>query len=157
MSRIRIKQLGERVATMGLHMGGDARRRKLQPGEVVEVPDDLEEGGQVLLDVLFATGTIDLTRDMPTRPLDYESVAEAKLCSPTFKPNDPSEVRESEKARERVAARLAEQFAEEEKPSRKKSAKKADASAESEPKGKSSRRALRRQSLEMSDGKAATA
>ena len=157
MARIRIKQLGERVATMGLHMGGGAIRRKLQPGEVVEIPDDMEEDGEVLLDVLFETGTIDLTRDTPTRPLDYASIAEAKLCSPTFKPNDPSEARESEKARERVTARLAEQFAEEEKPSRKKSAKKADGPAEDMAKSPGSRRALRRQALDMKDGEAATA
>lgn len=157
MARIKIKQLNERVATMGLHMGGDARRRKLQPGEVVEIPDDMVEDGEVLIDVLFATNTIDLTRDAPTRPLDYASIAEAKLCSPTFKPNDPSEERESAKARERVAARLAEHFAEDEKSPGKKSAKKADTPATEEPKKQGSRRALRRQALDMKDGEAATA
>ena len=113
-----------------------------------------------LFDKLWETGTIDLTRDQPNRPLDYDSVAEAKLCSPTFKPHDPSEARESGAARERVAARLNEQFASEPtKAERKKSAAKTSAKSDDEKSGKTgSRRALRRQTLELSkDGEAATA
>jgi hypothetical protein len=159
MARIRIKQLNERVATMGLHMGGGPTRRKLQPGEVVEIPEDLEVDGSPLFDQLWETGTIDLTRDRPTRPLDYDSPAEAKLCSPSFKPQDPSEERESAKARERVAARLEEQFADEpEKARRKKSAAKTSVNADDKSKGTQSRRALRRQTLEVSkDGETAAA
>lgn len=159
MARIRIKQLGERVATMGLHMGGSVCRRKLQPGEVVEIPDDLlsDDGEQSLVDQLWDTGTVDLTRDFPTRPLDYENAIEARLCSPRFKPHDPSEEVLAEKARERVAERLEKQFAEPEKPR-----KKGKQSASKTPAEKSAksgnRRAMRRQMLEETDdGQAATA
>ena len=110
MPRIQIKTLDERVATAGLHMGGDFRRRKLQPFEVVDIPEDeaLPDGTN-LLDGLWNTGKIELTMDQPTRPLDYETPREAKLCSPTFKPRGPDEEVEQQRALEAVAIRLEQQ------------------------------------------------
>lgn len=150
MARIKIKQLGERVATMGLHMGGDRRRRKLEPGEVVDIPDDLMVDDELsLVDMLWQTDTVDLTRDMPTRPLDYADATEARLCGPSFKAHDPSEEVLAEKARERVAARLEKQFAEQadEKPAKRKPAEAAPAK-DVAPANRGNRRAMRRQMLD---------
>ena len=108
MPRIKVKSLNERVATQGLHMGGGPVRRKLQPYEVVDIPEDLQtEDGRNLLDVLWDTGLIDLTMDEVTRPLDYQTAREAKVCSPTFKPRGIQEEEERDAALEAVAVRLA--------------------------------------------------
>ncbi len=114
MPRVKIKQLDERVATAGLHMGGDpACRRKLEPGEVVDIPEDfLLPDGQPLLELLWNTGKLEMTLDAPTRPLDFENYREAVVCSPTFKPRDPSEETEMERSRAAVAARMAESVSE---------------------------------------------
>lgn len=106
MPRVKIKQLEERVATNGLHMGGGPERRKLQPGEVVDIPEELLENGKPLLDLLWQTNKLEMTLDAATRPLDYLDYREAALCAPTFKPRDPSEATEMEAAREAVALRL---------------------------------------------------
>ena len=107
MSRIKIKQLDERVATSGLHMGGGPERRKLEPGEVIDIPDDLRiPDGRSLLDVLWKTGKVDLTRDPVTRPLDYANYREGLLCSPNFKPRDNSEENEMLQVRAKVEAGL---------------------------------------------------
>ena len=101
MPRVKIRQLEERIATKGLHFGRDPCMRKLQPGEVVDIP----EGD--FLEMLWSTGKLELTRDPVTRPLRYESEREARLCSPTFKPRDPSEEAERDRALLEVDARLA--------------------------------------------------
>jgi uncharacterized Zn finger protein (UPF0148 family) len=107
MPRVKIKQLDERVATQGLHMGGGPERRKLEPGEVIDIAEDfLLPDGQALLEVLWQTGKLEMTLDAPTRPLDYASYREGKLCSPTCKPRDVSETAEMEKARAAVAVRI---------------------------------------------------
>lgn len=142
MSLIQIKQLNERVATAGLHMGGDGCRRRLEPGEIVEIPDDMVmEDGDNLMEALWATGTIDLVppNTPATRPLDYENLREAKLCSPTFKVRDPTDQRDMDKARAKVAARLLEQQS---APPPKKKADSPDADAP--PPTPRSRRAARR-------------
>jgi len=109
MPRVKIKQLDERVATNGLHMGGDASRRKLEPGEVVDISEDfLLPDGRALLEVLWQTGKLEMTLDKTTRPLDYTSYREAKLCSPTFKPRDVSETDDMKRAREAVTLRILE-------------------------------------------------
>lgn len=104
--RIKIKQLEERVSTSGLHMGGDERRRKLEPGEIVEIPEDMEHMGLNLCDILFNTGKVEITREPINRPLDYESYRQARLCSPTFKPRGPDEEIEVENALAQVASLL---------------------------------------------------
>jgi hypothetical protein len=101
MARIKIKQLDERIATSGVHFGGGPERRKLHPGEVVDLPE-----GE-LLDAIMATGKVELTMEPISRPLDYDSEREAKITAPTFRPRDPSETAEMERAREAVAARIA--------------------------------------------------
>lgn len=117
MARIRIKQMEERVATRGLHMGDLGTpevpnvRRKLEPGEVVEIPDKMtvpNDSRTKLIDLLFNTGKIDLLPDSTpiTRPLDYASYREATLCSPSFRPNGESEEREMLRVRAEVEARL---------------------------------------------------
>jgi hypothetical protein len=90
-------------------MGGGKERRKLEPGEVVKVPDDESMvDGDNLMQALWDGGMIDILPDtaVPTRPLDYEDRREAKLCSPTYKPNGPDEVIARDKALARVNARL---------------------------------------------------
>lgn len=106
MANVKIRQLGEHVSTIGLHMGGGPERRKLEPGEVVSIPEDFFEKDDVLLDALMASGHLELTADEVTRPLDYADYREARLCSPTFKSRGPDESEESAQARESVSERL---------------------------------------------------
>jgi hypothetical protein len=109
VSLIRIRQLDERVATSGLFMGGGKERRKLEPGEIVEVPDDENMAdGDNLMQALWDGGTIDILPEtaVATRPLDYESRREAKLCSPTYKPNGPDEIADRDKTLAKVDARM---------------------------------------------------
>jgi len=107
MSRVKIKQLGTVVTTVGLHFGGGAERRKLEPGEVVEIDDNLAfPDGTNVLDGVLAGDRAELTRDVATRPLDYVDAREAKLCSPTFRPRGPDEEIEMQRARAAVAARM---------------------------------------------------
>ncbi len=114
MPKVKIKQLDERVATAGLHFGGPPQRRKLEPGEVVDIPEDLYlPDGRSLFEIIWATGKLELTLDDITRPLDYESYKEARYCGPNFKPRDDAEKREMENFRKEVAYRLS-QSAEEE-------------------------------------------
>lgn len=124
MSLIKIKQLEERVATAGLFMGSPDNpehfRRKLEPGEIVEIPDDMVFGpdGDNLMDGLWQTGHIDMVPPsvQPTRPLDYDNKREAQLCSPTFKPRDPTDERDMHKARAKYQAQLDEQYSTAEDP-----------------------------------------
>ncbi len=102
MPRIRIKQLDERVATSGLHFGGGRERRKLAPGEIVDIPE-----GE-LLDAVWATGKVEYTLDPATRPLDFLNSREAALTSPTFKSRGADDDREIAQAHAAVAARIAE-------------------------------------------------
>ncbi len=111
MPCVKIKQLDERVSTDGLHLGGSNSRRKLQPGEVVDIPEDFEAGmydGQSLLDILWATGKLEMTLDKASRPIEFKDYREAQLTSSTFKSRGPDDDRNVEKAREAVAARMAE-------------------------------------------------
>jgi len=109
--KIRVKQLGERTATAGLHMGGGLKRRKLEPGEVIDIPDDFKnpEDARPLVDILLDTGMVEITRDQATRPLEYSNSRDAKLCSPTFRPRGPDEERERDAALARSQKALAEQ------------------------------------------------
>ena len=118
MPKIRIMQLNERVATMGLHMGeaqDPAFRRKLEPGEVVNVdPDIMIENSRLddpvsLFDMLWETGLVDVLPDsVPvTRPLDYLNYREGTLCSPSFNANSPTDQTEQQQATARVVKRLA--------------------------------------------------
>ena len=107
MPRIQVKTLGERVATAGIHLGGGPERRKLEPFEVVEIDENFTlPDGTNLLDALWDTGKIELTMDPATRPLDYQSAREAKVCSPTFHARGLDEERERDKALTAVALRL---------------------------------------------------
>jgi len=112
MPRICIKQLDDRIATAGLFMGGNNQvRRKLQPGEVVDISEDFEPGmydGQGLLDALWGTGKVEMTLDAATRPVDFADARQAKLSSPTFKSRGPDDDIAVEKARAAVTARLVE-------------------------------------------------
>lgn len=100
--RLRVRQLDERVATQGVHFGLGASVRKLEPGEVVEIPEG------ALFEMLWATGKLELTRDPVTRPLEFTNEREAKLCSPTFTPRGPDEEVEQQRALDKVSARMAE-------------------------------------------------
>lgn len=107
MARIKIKQLGSVIGTSGVHMGGGPERRKLEPGEVVEIPEDLlMKDGRPLLGALYETDRIELTPEPVTRPLDFANVREAKLTSTNFKPRSPDEEREQELAHAAVELRV---------------------------------------------------
>jgi hypothetical protein len=109
MSLIKIRQLEERVATNGLFMGGDHRRRKLEPGEIVEIPDEMHlPDGANLLQGLWDTGLIDIVPDTVavTRPLDYATRREAHICSPNYKPKGRNDISEMNQIRAVVEARL---------------------------------------------------
>ena len=160
MSRVKIKQLGTVVTTVGLHFGGGAERRKLEPGEVVEIDDNLAfPDGTNVLDGVLAGGRAELTSDVATRPLDYVDAREAKLCSPTFRPRGPDEEIEMQRARAAVAARMestskappmADSPAEDIKPAvrAKKSTPKAKAKAKAPTGTVTNRRASRRAAVE---------
>lgn len=108
MPCVKIKQLEERVATAGLHMGGGPERRKLEPGEILDISKDVKtSAGDSLFDVLWNTGKLEMVPDKPTRPLDYEDYREATLCSPTFNPRGPDEEIERDHALAAVAERMA--------------------------------------------------
>ncbi len=100
--RVRIRQLDERVATNGLHFGIGPAARRLEPGEVVDIP----EGD--FFDTLWNTGKIELTRDPVTRPLEYENQRQARLCSPSYRPRGDSDEIERDKALARVSQLLEE-------------------------------------------------
>jgi hypothetical protein len=100
--RVRIRQLDERVATQGLHFGRGPSARKIEPGEVVDIPE-----GE-LFEILWATGKLELTRDPVTRPIEFANEREARLCSPTFTPRGPDEEVEQQRALDTVSARIAE-------------------------------------------------
>lgn len=115
MPLVRIKQLGERVATSGLFMGhapGDKFRRKLEPGEIIDIPDDMTVDGENLMDMLWGTGTIDMMPNSmrPTRVMDYDNRRDARYCSPSFKPRDPTQERDMHKAHAKYDALLNEQY-----------------------------------------------
>ena len=110
MPRLMIKQLGDSIATAGLFMGGGPERRKLQPGEIVEIPEDFEPGmyeGEGLLNALWGTGKVEMTLDPATRPIDFENTREAQITSPTFKSRGPDEDIEIEKVQVAIKARMA--------------------------------------------------
>ena len=145
MPNIRIKQMDERVATMGIHMGGPRERKKLEPGEIVHIPDDMELDGENLFDMLWETGKIEIHPGKPNRPLDFKSVSEAKLCAPGFRPHDDSEKELMHKAREDVRLRMLDEFGDDKpKAKAKRSTKKAAAKSTQS----ANRRSLRRQALE---------
>lgn len=107
MPNIKIKQLDERVATSGIHFGGPATRRKLMPGEVVEITDDMAfEDGSNMLDALMATGKIELTMEAVNRPLDFANEREATLTMPTFRLRGEDDERAVAAAKAAVAERL---------------------------------------------------
>jgi len=127
MPRVMIKTMDDKIATAGLHMGNDPRReqelvdgkgewintrRKLEPGEVMEIPDDLTiviNGQEVsLFDALWSTGALELTKLPVTRPLDYRTSREAKLCSPSFRSKGPDDDKKIAEAKAAVVVRLAE-------------------------------------------------
>lgn len=109
MTCLKIKQLDHRIGCAGIHLGGDVRRRKLEPGEIVEIPDDLMANAQEkMFDVLYRTGRVEITMDAPNRPLDFLSEREATLTSSNFKSRGPHEDLEREQALAAVSARMAE-------------------------------------------------
>lgn len=111
MPRIKIKQLDERVSTSGVSLGGGPERRKMHPGEVVDIPDEFEAGkydrGMGLFDLIWATGKVELTHDPVTRPIDFDNEREAKLTSPTFVSRGPDDDHAIAEAKRMVAERLA--------------------------------------------------
>ena len=113
MPNIKIKQLDERVATSGIHFGGPATRRKLMPGEVVEITDDMAfEDGSNMLKALMETGKIELTLEAVNRPLDFADEREAALTMPTFRSRGEDDERAVRVARAAVANRIREASAE---------------------------------------------
>ncbi len=139
MPRIRIKQLDERVATSGLHFGRGPQARKLEPGEVVDIPE-----GE-FFDMLWATGKLDLTMDPVTRPLEYADYSEAMLCSPSFKAHGEDDLERSNKARAVVAARIVETLPDE--PPEKKVVEKTKSAAPAKPKEPVNPRVARRKKV----------
>ncbi len=99
MVRVKIKQLGDATATAGLHFGLGPSCRKLEPGEVVELPQDVYDA--------MRHDVLEITDEDVTRPLVFASEQEAKLSSPSFKPRGPDDEREREAVLNAVVSRLA--------------------------------------------------
>ena len=109
MPCIRIKQMGDKVACGGLHMGSKPEIRKLEVGEVVDIDNILRAPNtkkKSLVDFLLETGKVELTTKAPTRPFAYLSYREGQLCSPSFKPRDDAEKEEQAVALSEVRRRL---------------------------------------------------
>ncbi len=104
MPNIKIKSMGNSVSTSGLHMGGDRKRRKLEPGEVLFLDEN-----DSLFAILWGTGKLELTMDAPNRPLDFESIEQARLCSPTFKSQSDEDAEKMLDAHEEVMEFMAAQ------------------------------------------------
>lgn len=110
--RLKIKQLGDVTATAGLHMGGDRKRRKLAPYEVVDVPENLTakniKGENIpLYDILLNTGKVEITLDDVTRPFEFGTEKLAKITSPTYTPTSTDDIKEQEAAFVAVAELVA--------------------------------------------------
>ena len=104
--RFRIKQLGRKVSTSGIHLGGSKVRRKLVPGEVVEISDDIKEGGVLLVDTIWNTGLVELTKDDVTRPFEFASENEAAKTCPNYRPSGRLALEEAARINHEVMARL---------------------------------------------------
>jgi len=96
MPRIKVKQMDERTATVGVHFGGAPVRRKLHPGEIVEIDEDFEAGKygggeQSLLQTILATNRVEITLDPANRPLDYPDEDAARYTAPTYKSRGPED------------------------------------------------------------------
>jgi len=102
MPSLKIKQMDDRIATAGIHLGGTAARRKLEPGEVLAFAED-----DPLFIALNDSPLTELTMAPATRPLDYPNYRIAKLCSPTFRSRGPDEDIEVDKANALVADLMA--------------------------------------------------
>lgn len=114
--RVKIKQMGETFACAGLHFGGgvinsgpDAMRgdkncllrRRLEPTEVLEMDED-----DPLFEPMWDSGLVEITREMPTRPLDYATPREAELCAPSFISHGPADDADVIAAKHDVERRL---------------------------------------------------
>lgn len=111
---LKIKQMGERFATAGVHLGGPVRQRKLMPGEVLELPKSLtatvRNGKKApLYQVLLDTGKVEITLEAPNRPLKFANAKEALLTAGTYKPRDDNDANQVELAKQDVAERMAAQ------------------------------------------------
>ena len=102
MPNIKIKQMDDRIATAGIHLGGTAARRKIEPGEVLAFAED-----DPLFIALNDLKLTELTMEPATRPLDYPNYRIARLCSPTFRSRGPDEDIEVDKANALVADLMA--------------------------------------------------
>ena len=155
MAKIKIRTIDTHSACAGLFMGGNARvRRKLEVGEVVDIPEDERvEGGAQLLQVLNDTGKVELTLDEPTRPFEFDNSREAKLTSPSFRPKDDDERAEVAAVWQVVRARMAGQ-AKPDRPERSPAPAADDSPPPVDPVAARARR--RRRAQEQADGEKAT-
>lgn len=101
MPNVSIKQMDERVATAGVHFGMGPLAPKLEPGEVVHIPEGK------MFETLWETGKLELSLKPVTRPLKYADVHEAMYCSPSYRPRDASDELVMARTRAAVAERLA--------------------------------------------------
>lgn len=103
MVRVKIKRIGTRTGTAGLHFGGPKTRRALRPNEVVELSEDFPK-----LDEFLDSDKLEITRDPVTRPLDFETEIEATYSDPQFKTIEQSTRDEVLRVREEIARKLEE-------------------------------------------------
>jgi len=88
--------MDERTASAGVHFGGSLVRRKLHPGEIVEIEEDFEKGEygggkQSLLQAVLASKRVEITLDPANRPLDYPDEDAARYTAPTYKSRGPED------------------------------------------------------------------
>ena len=107
---LKIRELAGRRATDGMAMSSDPLVRKLEPGEVVDVPENIKidmDGEEFLLhEAMYATEKVEIAPGQPTRPFKFKNKNESRMTSPAFYPKNPAERKQMEKIRARIKEEL---------------------------------------------------
>lgn len=93
-----IRQVGEQVATQGVALrpgrhGMGLRNKKLEPGEAIEVTDEI----RAKCEKLVRQGLCEIVRTTPTRELTFSDVHEAWNASPRHNSKRDQEFRDAVK------------------------------------------------------------
>lgn len=107
---VRIRQMGKKAATAGYHFDStNDAARKLEPGEVVHVPEDSKYRAifEKMLDRMDSP--LEITRMPATRPLVFDKAREARLSSPSRKLIHKTDIQEREEVLGKYRRRFAEQ------------------------------------------------
>lgn len=100
---LKIRELAGRVASKGVTFSQDPKHRKLEPGEIMECPDDIDWSPVRHL--------VEETSEPATRPFIFANESEAKYTSPSFVLRFESDQVDVDKHKAAVAERMAKEVA----------------------------------------------